>query len=123
MWRGGPVGARGGEPHPASHPSRSSIAITCTWWATPGGPRLASPRKHRSRDMHIAILSDDEAGGGANIAGRRLAESFLAAGHRITRIYQTAERDDARWDTRLIPSLMPTHELPFALRAAVRIVP
>jgi glycosyltransferase involved in cell wall biosynthesis len=73
--------------------------------------------------MHIAVLSDFEAGGGANIAARRLTEAFAAAGHRITRIYQAADCRDPRWDTRLIPSLLATHELPFVQKTAATMVP
>jgi hypothetical protein len=73
--------------------------------------------------MHIAILSDHEDAGGANIAARRLTESFAGAGHRITRIYGAATSSDPRWETRIVPSLLATHKLPVVRRAASRLVP
>lgn len=73
--------------------------------------------------MHIAVLSDHEDAGGANIAARRLTEAFAGAGHRITRIYQRADRSDSRWETRIIPSLLATHELPIVRKLVARMVP
>jgi glycosyltransferase involved in cell wall biosynthesis len=73
--------------------------------------------------MHIAILSDWEASGGANIAAFRLTEGFAAAGHHITRIYQKASLTDPRWDTRLIASSWSSHEFSLAGKAAWRMTP
>jgi glycosyltransferase involved in cell wall biosynthesis len=73
--------------------------------------------------MHIAILSDLEAIGGANIAAYRLSEALAGAGHRITRLYQTADVTDPRWDTHVMPSTLATHLLPPLRRAAARLVP
>jgi glycosyltransferase involved in cell wall biosynthesis len=72
--------------------------------------------------MKIAVLSDVENSGGANIAAVRLTEGFHAAGHEVVRIYQTADAD-ARFDTRLIRSAYATHELPLPARLAWRTVP
>jgi glycosyltransferase involved in cell wall biosynthesis len=73
--------------------------------------------------MHIAVLSDWEASGGANIAALRLTEGLAAAGHQITRIYQKARTEDVRWSTRLIPSLWSSHEFSLPRKVAWRVMP
>lgn len=72
--------------------------------------------------MHVTILTDREADGGANIAAYRITEALAAAGHRITTVYQHGETD-ARWQTRSLPSRLATHRLPFLRRTAARLVP
>ena len=73
--------------------------------------------------MKIAVLSDWETAGGANIFAQRLTQGFVAAGHQVTRIYQKADTRDARYETRLIPSLFPSAEMPRGKRLALRFLP
>jgi glycosyltransferase involved in cell wall biosynthesis len=75
-----------------------------------------------ARPLHVAVLSDREADGGANIAGYRITEALAGAGQRVTAIYERG-REDARWATRLLPSGLATHTWPRAARLAARAVP
>lgn len=72
--------------------------------------------------LHIAVLSDREADGGANIAGYRITEALAAAGHRITAIYEHG-RDDRRWTTRRLPSGLATHTWTLPARVMARAIP
>jgi glycosyltransferase involved in cell wall biosynthesis len=72
--------------------------------------------------MKIAVLSDWEHHGGANIAAGRLAEGFASAGHQVTRIFHQASAH-ATCDTRLIHSKFATHDMSLPVRAAWKLVP
>jgi glycosyltransferase involved in cell wall biosynthesis len=73
--------------------------------------------------MHIAVLSDWEDAGGANIAAFRLSEGMAQAGHRITRIYEKALTHDSRFETKLLRPLLAGQGLPKPLRAAWKLFP
>jgi hypothetical protein len=61
--------------------------------------------------MKIAVLSDWELAGGANVAAVRLTNGFRAAGHDVIRIYQRLANGSRPPDVHLIPSRFATHEL------------
>ena len=73
--------------------------------------------------MHIAIVSDVENSGGANVAAVRLTDAFARAGHRITRIYNRADSQDQQWDTRTLRSGLATQTWSLPARAAYRLLP
>ena len=72
--------------------------------------------------LRIAVLSDWEDAGGANIAAGRLANCFSGAGNMISRIYQKSS-SEIKPDTKLIPSRMATEEMSQLCRLAVRLMP
>lgn len=75
-----------------------------------------------SRHLRIAIISDRDADGGANIAALRVTEALAGAGHQVTAIYQSGGTYPG-WETRLLPSKLATHTLPLPARAAMRLIP
>lgn len=72
--------------------------------------------------LHVAVLSDREADGGANIAGYRITEALASAGHRLTTIYEYS-RPDPRWDSRHLPSGLATHRWSRPARVAATLLP
>jgi glycosyltransferase involved in cell wall biosynthesis len=67
-------------------------------------------------------VSDRDADGGANIAALRITTALADAGHTVTAIYERGGQYPA-WTTRLVPSSLATHTMPFVKRAAVRLIP
>lgn len=72
--------------------------------------------------LHVAVLSDREADGGANIAGYRITEALATAGHRVTTIGEYT-RPDPRWDSRTLPSGLATHRWSRPARIAATLLP